>query len=75
MATLIAFSAEGSDYVLVAEPLDTVAEMLATNDGFIRLTLIPASRQRFEPGPTWINTARVAYVREPANPPSRTASF
>jgi hypothetical protein len=65
MATLVAFSAQSGDYILVEEALDDVAAALKEADGPVRLTITPAARQRFEPSTTYVNPARVAYLREP----------
>jgi hypothetical protein len=69
MPTLVAFSADG-DYIIVDEPLADVAQRLTEGGPWIRLTLLPKAQQRFAPSPAWVNAARVAYIREPANQPS-----
>jgi hypothetical protein len=66
MATLIAFSAAGGDYILVDEELNEVAQRLSGGDAYVELTIVPSARQRFDPSSAFVNTARVAYIRTPA---------
>ncbi len=64
MATLIAFSGLGGDYILVEEDPDNVASLLSTADGLVKLSRIPAPVSA-HPIATWVNPARVAFLMEP----------
>ncbi len=64
MATLIAFSGLGGDYILVEEDPGTVAALLADADGLVELTRIPAPVTN-QPIAAWVNPARVAFLVEP----------
>ncbi len=71
MATLIAFSGLGGDYILVEEDPATVAELLDGADGLVELMRIPAPITS-RPIPTWVNPARVAFLVEPVQQPGGT---
>lgn len=64
MATLIAFSGLGGDYILVEEDPGTVANLLGNATGLVELMRIPApvTHQSIA---TWVNPARVAFLMEP----------
>ena len=64
MATLIAFSGLGGDYILVEEDPGAVADLLDHAKGLIELTRIPAPVTN-HPIATWVNPARVAFLMEP----------
>ncbi len=64
MATLIAFSGLGGDYLLVEEDPGAVANLLHNADGLVELTRIPAPVTH-RPIATWVNPARVAFLMEP----------
>ena len=64
MATLIAFSGLGGDFIIVEEDPDDVANLLATADGLVRLSRIPAPVSE-QPIATWVNPARVAFLMQP----------
>ena len=64
MATLIAFSGHGGDYIIVAEDPQTVADLLDEAAGLVKLNRIPAPVSE-EPIATWVNPARVAFLVEP----------
>jgi sugar (pentulose or hexulose) kinase len=70
--SLIAFSAQGGDYILVEGEPTEVNEQLAVSrrstSGLCQLTQVadPSGGQRFEPAPVFVNPDRVAYVRPPA---------
>ena len=64
MATLIAFSGLGGDYILVEEDPGDVASRLADATGLVELRRIPAPVSE-RPIATWVNPARVAFLMEP----------
>lgn len=64
MATLIAFSGLGGDYIIVQEDPGEVASMLRGADGLVELRRIPAPVSE-HPIATWVNPARVAFLMEP----------
>ena len=64
MATLIAFSGLGGDYIVVQEDPGEVASMLRGADGLVELRRIPAPVSE-HPIATWVNPARVAFLMEP----------
>ena len=64
MATLIAFSGLGGDYIIVQEDPRDVASLLANTGGFVELRRIPAPISE-QPIATWVNPARVAFLMEP----------
>lgn len=64
MATLIAFSGLGGDYILVQEEPAAVADLLEGASGLVELMRIPAPLSG-EPIPTWVNPSRVAFLMEP----------
>ena len=64
MATLIAFSGLGGDYILVEGDPGAVAALLDDADGLVELTRIPAPVTS-QPIATWVNPARVAFLMEP----------
>ncbi len=64
MATLIAFSGLGGDYILVEEDPGTVANVLDSATGLVELMRIPAPVSG-QPIATWVNPARVAFLMEP----------
>ncbi len=64
MATLIAFSGAGGDYIIVEEDPGKVADLLDSSSGLVRLSRIPAPVSR-EPIPAWVNPGRVAFLVEP----------
>lgn len=64
MATLIAFSGLGGDYILVQEDPGAVANLLDSANGLVELTRIPAPVTH-QPIATWLNPARVAFLMEP----------
>ncbi|HWC25521.1 MAG TPA: hypothetical protein VG474_02955 [Solirubrobacteraceae bacterium] len=76
MATLIAFSGLGGDYVIVEEDPAEVASLLDEADGLVKLSRIPAPVSE-QPIATWVNPVRVAFLMEPVQqrrpdpPPSR----
>ena len=63
MATLIAFSGLGGDYILVEEDPAEVASLLE-DAGLVELKRIPAPVSE-HPIATWVNPARVAFLMEP----------
>ena len=64
MATLIAFSGLGGDYILVEEDPEDVASSLDDADGLVAFMRIPAPVSE-QPIATWVNPARVAFLMEP----------
>ncbi len=64
MATLIAFSGLGGDYILVEEEPEAVAKLLDAADGLVELMRIPAPVSE-HPIPTWVNPTRVAFLMRP----------
>ena len=64
MATLIAFSGHGGDYIIVEEDPGTVANLLDHASGLVELRRIPAPVTN-QPIATWVNPARVAFLMEP----------
>ncbi len=64
MATLIAFSGLGGDYILVQEDPEHVACALDDANGLVPFMRIPAPVSE-QPIPTWVNPARVAFLMEP----------
>ena len=64
MATQIAFSGLGGDFIIVEEGPEEVAALLAAGDALIRLQRIPAPIGE-HPIATWVNPARVAFLMEP----------
>ena len=64
MATLIAFSGLGGDYILVEEEPGAVAHLLDNADGLVELMRIPAPISE-HPVAAWVNPARVAFLMEP----------
>ena len=68
MATLIAFSGLGGDYILVQEDPGAVANLLDNANGLVELTRIPAPVTH-QPIATWLNPARVAFLMEPVQQP------
>ncbi len=64
MATLIAFSGLGGDYIIVQEDPGEVASILGGADGLVELRRIPAPVSE-HPIATWVNPARVAFLMEP----------
>lgn len=68
MATLIAFSGLGGDYILVEEDPGTVAHLLDNANGLVELMRIPAPVTE-HPIATWVNPARVAFLMEPIQRP------
>lgn len=70
MSTIVAFSGEHNDYIVVAEDLATIQDRLAeaeSGNGMCQLTQLPKERQREVPtAPVLVNASRVAYVRPPA---------
>lgn len=64
MATLIAFSGLGGDFIIVEEDPGAVATLLDNASGLVELTRIPAPVTR-HPIATWVNPARVAFLIEP----------
>ncbi len=69
MATLIAFSGLGGDYILVEEDPGTVAALLDGASGLVELRRIPAPVSE-QPIATWVNPARVAFLMEPVQQPA-----
>jgi hypothetical protein len=69
MATLIAFSGLGGDYILVEEDPRTVASLLDDATGLIQLMRIPAPVAQ-QPIATWVNPSRVAFLMEPVQRPA-----
>jgi hypothetical protein len=68
VATLIAFSGLGGDFIIVEEDPDSVAVLLSTAGGvLVKLSRIPAPVSQ-QPIATWINPARVAFLMEPVQP-------
>jgi len=71
--TLISFSANGSDYILVEGAPSDVNDKLSTSNragsGLCQLTQLPdtSKGQRFEPAPVFVNPERIAYIRPPAS--------
>lgn len=72
MATLIAFSGLGGDYILVEEDPGAVAQLLDEAGGLVELMRIPAPVSQ-RPIPTWVNPTRVAFLLEPVQGPQPTA--
>jgi hypothetical protein len=70
LSTIVAFSAEHNDYIVVAEDLATIQDRLAeaeSGNGMCELTQLPKERQKhFPSSPILVNASRVAYVRPPA---------
>ena len=64
MATLIAFSGLGGDYIIVEEDPAEVADLLEDAAGLVELKRIPAPVSE-QPIATWVNPARVAFLMEP----------
>ena len=64
MATLIAFSGLGGDYILVEEEPERVASSLDNATGLVAFMRIPAPVSE-HPIATWVNPARVAFLMEP----------
>ena len=64
MATLIAFSGLGGDFIIVEEDPDDVANLLAGGNGLVRLSRIPAPVSE-QPIAAWVNPARVAFLMQP----------
>ena len=64
MATLIAFSGLGGDYIIVEEEPGVVASLLDQADGLVELMRIPAPVTN-QPIATWVNPARVAFLMQP----------
>ncbi len=64
MATLIAFSGLGGDYIIVQEDPAEVANLLDDASGLVELKRIPAPISE-HPIATWVNPARVAFLVEP----------
>ncbi len=64
MATLIAFSGLGGDYILVEEDPGAVANLLDNANGLVEFMRIPAPIGK-HPIATWVNPARVAFLMEP----------
>lgn len=64
MATLIAFSGQGGDFIIVEEDPQQVAAVLHEAGGLVELTRIPAPISN-HPIATWVNPARVAFLMEP----------
>ena len=64
MATLIAFSGLGGDYIIVEEDPGAVAALLDGADGLVELSRIPAPVTS-QPIAAWVNPARVAFLMEP----------
>ena len=69
MATLIAFSGLGGDYILVEEDPEEVASSLDNATGLVAFMRIPAPVSE-QPIATWVNPARVAFLMEPVQRPS-----
>ena len=67
MATLIAFSGLGGDYIIVEQDPAEVAQLLDDATGLVALTRIPAPVSE-QPIATWVNPARVAFLMEPIQP-------
>ncbi len=69
MATLVAFSARGDDYVLVKEDLKEAEDKLGIGNrspaGFCQLTQV-VNEKVFDPPPILINPERVAYLETTA---------
>ncbi len=64
MATLIAFSGLGGDYIIVEEDPAEVADLLEDAARLVELKRIPAPVSE-QPIATWVNPARVAFLMEP----------
>ncbi len=64
MATLIAFSGAGGDYIIVEEDPPDVANRLEDATGLVEFRRIPAPISE-HPIATWVNPARVAFLVEP----------
>jgi hypothetical protein len=67
VATLIAFSGLGGDYIIVQEDPERVASELAAASGLVAFMRIPAPVSE-QPIATWVNPARVAFLMEPIQP-------
>lgn len=67
MATLIAFSGLGGDYIIVEQDPAEVAKLLEDATGLVELRRIPAPVSE-QPIATWVNPARVAFLMEPIQP-------
>ena len=67
MATLIAFSGLGGDYIIVEQDPAEVAQLLEDASGLVQLRRIPAPISE-QPIATWGNPARVAFLMEPIAP-------
>lgn len=68
MPTVIGFSGNSGDYILVEEDLTAVAAEIDRADGLVGLTITPGQDQSFRAGPGYVNPTRVAYLRDPAAP-------
>jgi hypothetical protein len=64
VATLIAFSGLGGDYILVEEDPEEVASSLDNATGLVAFMRTPAPVSE-HPIATWVNPARVAFLMEP----------
>ncbi len=64
MATLIAFSGLGGDFIIVEEDPAEVVTLLDHADGLVEFRRIPAPVSE-HPIATWVNPARAAFLMEP----------
>ena len=64
MATQIAFSGLGGDFIIVEEEPEDVVRLLAEADGLVRFSRIPAPLSG-QPIAAWVNADRVAFLMEP----------
>jgi hypothetical protein len=63
--TLIAFSAQGGDFIVVEEdPIEVADRLHGAAGGLVELRRMPVPVGG-EPVATWVNPARVAFLMEP----------
>ena len=67
MATLIAFSGLGGDYIIVEQDPAEVAALFEGATGLVQLRRLPAPVSE-QPIATWVNPACVAFIMEPIQP-------
>ena len=67
MPTLVYFSGQRGDLILVQSDLDETKEQLVesrrSTSGLCGLTQIPGEEQRFDPRAVFVNPDRVAYLK------------
>jgi predicted heme/steroid binding protein len=69
--TLIGFSGQKDDYIVVEGEVRDVSDSLApanhTASGLVELIQVPAKFETFKPVPVFVNRDRVAYIRTPTD--------